>query len=101
MRKSRVCSSLDKLGGDIKSARTALHLTRRDLAEQVGIDPRYLANIENSGSMPSLPIFYELVRICKLPLERYFLMLRNVTRANNVKESIKNLPFAMRSFYPW
>lgn len=72
MRESRVCSSLDKLGGDIKSARTALHLTRRDLAEQVGIDPRYLANIENSGSMPSLPIFYELVRICKLPLERYF-----------------------------
>ena len=41
----------------------------------VGIDPRYLANIENIGSLPSLPVFYELVRICKLPLERYFFAL--------------------------
>ena len=49
-----------------------MHLTRKDLAEMVGIDPRYLANIENSGSMPSLPVFYELVKICRLPLERYF-----------------------------
>ena len=42
------------------------------LVALVGIDPRYLANIENSGSMPSLPVFYELVKICRLPLERYF-----------------------------
>lgn len=47
-------------------------MTRRTLADQLGIDPRYLANIENSGSLPSLPIFYELVRICKLPADRYF-----------------------------
>lgn len=38
----------------------------------VNIVPRYLANIENSGSLPSLPVFYELVRICKLPVEHYF-----------------------------
>lgn len=47
-------------------------MSRRDLAETVGIDPRYLANIENSGSLPSLPIFHELVRICRLPVEQYF-----------------------------
>lgn len=72
MRKARKCPSLADLGSDIKTARNTMHLTRKDLAEMVGIDPRYLANIENSGSMPSLPVFYELVTICKLPLEHYF-----------------------------
>lgn len=72
MRKSRECNNLKTLGADIKAARLAMRMTRRALADQLGIDPRYLANIENSGSLPSLPIFYELVRICKLPPERYF-----------------------------
>lgn len=72
MRKTRECSNLKTLGADIKAARLALRMTRRALADQLGIDPRYLANIENSGSLPSLPIFYELVRICKLPADRYF-----------------------------
>ena len=60
------------LGHDIKEARKALGLSRRVLAEMVNIVPRYLANIENSGSLPSLPVFYELVKICKLPVEHYF-----------------------------
>ena len=72
MQKKRSCPSLAPLGADIKAARKALKLSRKDLAEMIGIDPRYLANIENSGSMPSLPIFYDLVRICKLPLDQYF-----------------------------
>jgi transcriptional regulator with XRE-family HTH domain len=42
------------------------------MAETIGIDPRYLANIENSGSLPSLPIFYELVTLCRLPVDKYF-----------------------------
>ena len=45
MRKTRECSNLKTLGADIKAARHALRLTRRALAEQLGIDPRYLANI--------------------------------------------------------
>jgi transcriptional regulator with XRE-family HTH domain len=100
MRKSRVCSSLDKLGGDIKSARTALHLTRRDLAEQVGIDPRYLANIENSGSMPSLPIFYELVRICKLPLERYFFDVEKCDESEQRQRINQKLAICNEEFLP-
>ena len=59
-------------GTDMKEARKALGFSQRTLAEIIGIDPRYLANIENSGALPSLPIFYEIVSICKLPLERYF-----------------------------
>ena len=72
MRKERTCPSLTPLGEDLKAARRAMGLSRKDLAELVGIDPRYLANIENSGSLPSLPICHALVKVCKLPLERYF-----------------------------
>lgn len=72
MAKSKDCPSFGTLGFDTKQARKALGLTRKKLAEMVAIDPRYLANIENSGDIPSVPVLYELVRICKLPVERYF-----------------------------
>jgi transcriptional regulator with XRE-family HTH domain len=62
----------ESFGADMKEARKALGFSQRVLAEMVGIDPRYLANIENSGSLPSLPVFYEIVSLCKLPVERYF-----------------------------
>lgn len=72
MPKERETENFMRLGADLKEARKVLGLSRRVLAEMVNIDPRYLANIENSGSLPSLPVFYQLVKICKLPVERYF-----------------------------
>ena len=72
MPKAEDCPSFATMGRDIKAARNALRMTRKELAEKVDIDPRYLANIENSGDIPSVPVLYELARICKLPLERYF-----------------------------
>lgn len=72
MAKGKEYPGFEALGADIKEARKALGLTRRALAEKVSIDPRYLANIENSGDLPSVPVLYELAKICKLPIERYF-----------------------------
>jgi len=59
-------------GVDIKEARKALGLTQKSFAETIGIATRYLANIENSGRLPSLPIFYKIVHLCELPVDRYF-----------------------------
>jgi transcriptional regulator with XRE-family HTH domain len=73
-------------GADTKEARKALGYTQKSLAEAIGIDPRYLANIENSGSLPSLPIFYEIVRLCKLPVERYFHPEAEAARGSKVRE---------------
>ncbi|WP_131043172.1 helix-turn-helix transcriptional regulator [Clostridioides difficile] len=72
MAKGKEYLGFETLGADIKEARKALGLSRKALAEKVNIDPRYLANIENSGNLPSVPVLYELARICKLPIERYF-----------------------------
>ncbi len=59
-------------GQDVKTARGVMKMSRNRLAEIVNIEPRYLANIENSGSVPSIPIFRDLVVACKLPVARYF-----------------------------
>jgi transcriptional regulator with XRE-family HTH domain len=62
----------NNFGIDTKKARLALGYTQKELAEEVGIDTRYLSNIENYGSLPILPVFYEIITRCKLPVERYF-----------------------------
>ena len=58
MAKVEDCPGFETFGADVKAARKAKHLTRKVLAEIVGIEWRYLANIENKG--------------CGLPVEQYF-----------------------------
>ncbi len=45
---------------------------RSALADMIHCDSRYLANIENEGTLPSLPVVIQLIKICGLPVERYF-----------------------------
>ncbi len=66
------CPGFETFGADVKAARSVKHLSRRTLAEIVNIDSRYLANIENEGTIPSLPVIIQLIKVCGLPVERYF-----------------------------
>ena len=66
------CPGFETFGADVKAARIARHLSRKTLAEIVNIDSRYLANIENEGTIPSLPVIIQLIKECGLPVERYF-----------------------------
>ena len=66
------CPGFETFGADVKAARIAKHLLRKTLAEIVNIDSRYLANIENEGTIPSLPVIIQLIKECGLPVERYF-----------------------------
>ena len=72
MAKIEDCPGFETFGADVKEARKAKHLTRKDMAEKVNIAPRYLANIENEGTIPSLPVVIQLIKICGLPVEHYF-----------------------------
>ena len=47
------CPGFETFGADVQQAREAVKMSRRELAEKVGIDPRYLANIELCGTIPS------------------------------------------------
>ena len=66
------CPGFETFGADVKAARSAKHLSRKTLAEIVNIDSRYLANIENDATIPSLPVIIQLIKACGLPVERYF-----------------------------
>ena len=72
MAKIEDCPGFETFGADVKAARSAKHLSRKTLAEIVNIDSRYLANIENEGTIPSLPVIIQLIKECGLPVERYF-----------------------------
>ena len=72
MAKVEDCPGFETFGADVKAARKAKHLTRKVLAEMVGVEWRYLANIENKDTLPSLPVIIQLIKECGLPVERYF-----------------------------
>ena len=66
------CPGFETFGADVKAARQAKRISRKAMAEKINIDWRYLANIENDGAIPSLPVIIQLIKVCGLPVERYF-----------------------------
>ncbi len=67
MAKVEDCPGFETFGADVKVARKAKRLARKTLAEMVGIEWRYLANIKDQGAIPSLPVMIQLIKICGLP----------------------------------
>ena len=61
----------------------------------VGIEWRYLANIENQGAIPSLPVMIQLIKVCGLPVERYFnpeIMREKSAQRQRVSQKLKLCP---------
>ena len=95
MAKVEDCPGFETFGADVKAARKAKHLTRKVLAEIVGIEWRYLANIENQGAIPSLPVMIQLIKVCGLPVERYFnpeIMREESDQRQRVSHKLKLCP---------
>ena len=95
MAKVENCPGFETYGADVKAARKAKHLSRKAMAEKVNIDGRYLANIENDGTIPSLPVIIQLIRNCGLPVERYFnpeIMREESEQRQRVSHKLKLCP---------
>lgn len=95
MAKVEDCPGFETFGADVKAAREAKRLTRKTLAEMVGIEWRYLANIENQGAIPSLPVMIQLIKVCGLPVERYFnpeIMREESAQRQRVSHKLKLCP---------
>lgn len=61
------------LGDAVKKARCALALTQSQLAEDIGIDPRTILNIENYKGNPKMKVLYPLVRTLRIdPAEVFY-----------------------------
>lgn len=72
MAKIKDCPGFETFGEDVRAGREAQGMTRKVLAEEVNVSTRYLANIELGVIIPSIPVMLQLIRICHLPVERYF-----------------------------
>ena len=95
MAKVEDCPGFETFGADVKAARKAKRLARKTLAEMVGIEWRYLANIENQGAIPSLPVMIQLIKVCGLPVERYFnpeIMREESEQRQRVSHKLKLCP---------
>ena len=89
------CPFFETFGTDVKAARSAKHLSRKTLAEIVNIDSRYLANIENEGAIPSLPVIIQLIKVCGLPVEQYFnpeIMREESAQRQRISHKLKLCP---------
>ena len=82
-------------GVAIKAGRTKQKESRNKAADALFISPRYLANIENDGTIPSLPVIIQLIKICGLPVERYFnpeIMREESAQRQRVSHKLKLCP---------
>ena len=89
------CPGFETFGADVKAARIAKHLSRKTLAEIVNIDSRYLANIENEGTIPGLPVIIQLIKVCGLPVEQYFnpeIMREESAQRQRISHKLKLCP---------
>lgn len=95
MAKIEDCPGFESFGADVKAARQAKHISRKAMAEKINIDWRYLANIENDGTIPSLPVIIQLIKECGLPVERYFnpeIMREESAQRQRISHKLKLCP---------
>ena len=91
----KIVPALKPLEPMLKAARQAKRISRKAMAEKVNIDWRYLANIENDGAIPSLPVIIQLIKACGLPVERYFnpeIMREESEQRQRVSHKLKLCP---------
>lgn len=89
------CPGFEAFGADVKAARKAKRLSRKTMAEIINVDARYLANIENDGTIPSLPVVIQLIKECGLPVERYFnpeIMREESAQRQRISHKLKLCP---------
>ena len=89
-------------GQAIKAARKEKGLSRNQLADQIGIAPRYIASIENSGQHPSLQIFYELVTLLDVSVDQFFFPKKDILELSIIVQSkhARNFPSPYRIASP-
>ena len=94
------CPGFETFGADVKAARSAKHLSRKTLAEIINIDSRYLANIENDATIPSLPVI-NATQIRPFNLKELYDLMKNVLQLRGVTDEIPEyVEGKMFSFIP-
>ena len=72
----------------IKSTREKKGLTRKELAAQIRISPRYIASIENSGQTPSLHVFYRFVTCLDMSVDQFFFPKKVIAKTTQRRQLV-------------
>ena len=70
----------------IKSTREKKGLTRKELAAQIRISPRYIASLENSGQTPSLHVFYRFVTCLDMSVDQFFFLEKVIAKTTQRRQ---------------
>jgi transcriptional regulator with XRE-family HTH domain len=60
------------LGAAIRTARITKKMTQERLAEEIGVTPTHLKNMEGGRRIPSLSVLYRLVRVLNFSVDGVF-----------------------------
>ena len=61
-----------RLGGSIKLLRRKSKMTQEQLAERVGVTPKYIQYIESAKRVPSLKLLYKIARVLGVKVKDLF-----------------------------
>ena len=94
------CPGFETFGADVQQAREAIKMSRRELAEKISIDPRYLANIELCGTIPSVPVVSSSSVFASCPQNATSPRSCFGRTVSNASGQATNYSFARRSICP-
>lgn len=100
MAKIEDCPGFETFGADVKAARKAKQLSRSALADMIHCDSRYLANIENEGTLPSLLVVIQLIKYVVCPWSGTSTRNSCGKKVRNVRGSATSCSFARKNTYP-
>lgn len=76
-----------KIGKKIKEARREQELTLLQVADKANISKSLLSKIENSRTVPSLPVFVSVIQALELDLGGFFTDLENLVNYNFIHKN--------------
>lgn len=80
------------IGSNLQKARTEQHLTREQLAEQVGISPTFYANLESGNKMMSLVTLRKLVDTLHISADYLLFGDGETGKINNLNLILRDIP---------
>ncbi len=59
------------LGNLIRNIRTKKHMTKRRIAQDIGVDPGYLSHIENGNRKPTYKVLTDICKAIDVPYQKF------------------------------
>lgn len=81
------------LGKVIKTARQNVKMTQSELADNIGVDPKYISRIETGVSYPSLSVVEKIFKVLNINAKNIFDTSQTLSKTamiSNINANLKN-----------